>query len=251
MWLTGRWWLLADIEPTAHSKMPTIDAKLLAASDASTTSAIFVAFSADAKFLALASAETKDILARDQEDADKLAAGVQLAVDKGVLSADPPVEPTTQIDVLGKSPDEVAEEIINKLGESAANGCVMVLQGLSGTGKGTTVALLQKKLPNAVTWSNGNVFRSLTLLGVTRCEQQNIDFSEDVLTPELLQQCVDCLTFDQFDGSFDTKIAGFGMELMVSKVQNTTLKEPKVGKMGLHPWFFLSKMKMCVAKSGR
>lgn len=30
--------------------------------------------------------------------------------------------------------------------------------------------VLKKKLPNAVTWSNGNVFRSLTLLAATSCE---------------------------------------------------------------------------------
>lgn len=33
---------------------------------------------------------------------------------------------------------------------------VLVLQGLSGTGKGTTVAKLQALLPRASTWSNGN-----------------------------------------------------------------------------------------------
>ena len=32
-------------------------------------------------------------------------------------------------------------------------GCVMTLQGLSGTGKGTTVDKLKEKLPNAQTWS--------------------------------------------------------------------------------------------------
>ena len=43
-----------------------------------------------------------------------------------------------------------------------SQGCVLVLQGLSGTGKGTTVGKLANMLPKAVTWSNGNVFRSLT-----------------------------------------------------------------------------------------
>jgi hypothetical protein len=78
------------------------------------------------------------------------------------------------------------------------------IQGLSGTGKGTTVTKLQEKLPNVVTWyrgfkpeqicqmvciflhahahlctlytcfarSNGNLFRSLTLFAVEHCEQQ-------------------------------------------------------------------------------
>ena len=59
---------------------------------------------------------------------------------------------------------------------------VRVLQGLSGTGKGTTVDKLKAKLPKAVAWSNGNVFRSLTLLAVTRCEADGKAFSEAVLT---------------------------------------------------------------------
>ena len=55
----------------------------------------------------------------------------------------------------------------------------MILVGLSGTGKGTTVELLKKKLPKAITWSNGNVFRALTLLVVTHCELEGKEFSED------------------------------------------------------------------------
>jgi len=207
-----------------------LSATKLAASDSTTTSAIIELFKDDELFKAFSQKEMTDILGRDQEDADKLAAGVQLGVDKGVLDKDPPVEPTTKIDVLGKTADSVATEIVTALGEAPASGCVMVLQGLSGTGKGTTVDLLKTRLPNAVTWSNGNVFRSITLLAVTHCEKSGIEFSEDVLTPALLQQCVDCLTFDQFDWQFDTKISGFGLELMVSNVQNTTLKDPKVGK---------------------
>jgi cytidylate kinase len=208
----------------------SIDAALLAASDSTTTSAIIDAFKADETFVKLSSGLTNEIVARDQEDADKLAAGVQLAVDKGVLEAQPPVEPTTTIDVLGKTADQVAGEIITGLGDAVSTGCVMILTGLSGTGKGTTVELLKKKLPKVVTWSNGNVFRALTLLAVTHCEQEGKDFGEDVLTPELLAKCMECLSFDEFNGGFDTKISGFGLELMVNKVQNTTLKDPKVGK---------------------
>ena len=210
-----------------YIKKPVLNSALLAKSDAVTTSAICDAFKDNAKFIALSKAEMTAILARDAEDGDKLADGVQLAVDKGVLSKNPPVEPTTVIDVLGKTPKTVTREIMGKLPSS---GCIMVLQGLSGTGKGTTVDCLKQQLPNAVTWSNGNVFRSLTLLAVTHCEQQGIPFSEKVLTPELLQQCAGCLTFDKYNGQFDTRIKGFGLDLLVSEVQNTTLKDPKVGK---------------------
>jgi cytidylate kinase len=207
-----------------------VDAALLAASDSTTTSAIIEAFKAKDRFKAVSAAEMKGVVDRDEEDANKLAAGVKLAVDKGVLSAEPPVEPVTTIDVMGKTADQVADEIIVALGAEATTGCVMILTGLSGTGKGTTTELLKKKLRKAVTWSNGNVFRALTLLAVTHCESASKEFSEDILTPELLKECMTCLTFDKFEGSFDTKIYGFGLDLQVSKIQNTTLKDPKVGK---------------------
>ena len=37
----------------------------------------------------------------------------------------------------------------------------------AGTGKGTTVAEIVSRVPNGVAWSNGNVFRCLTLLALT------------------------------------------------------------------------------------
>ena len=111
------------------------------------------------------------------------------------MPADPPVEPLTTIDVLGKSADDVALEIVSAL---PSKGCVVVLQGLSGTGKGTTVTKLQQLLPNASTWSNGNVFRALTLLAVTRCEQTGTPFGPEVLTPALLRELVGCLGFGKF-----------------------------------------------------
>jgi hypothetical protein len=38
------------------------------------------------------------------------------------------------------------------------------------------------------------------------------------------------LSFDKFNGKFDTRINGLGIDVMVSEVQNTMLKEPKVAK---------------------
>merc|ERR1712032_444855 len=113
-------------------------------------------------------------------------------------------------DVFGKSGDEVASCIVQKLGDAPQNGCVLVLQGLSGTGKGTTVAKLQTLLPRAVCWSNGNVFRSLTLLAVSYCEAKGIPFGPDVLTTAVLAELMGCLTFSKFDGKFDIHICGYG-----------------------------------------
>ena len=180
--------------------------------------------------MALSFNETEAVLQRDAEDANKLAAGIAKAVSKGVLEEVPSVEPTRKIDVLGKSADAVAEEIIGALGSAAKSGCILVLTGLSGTGKGTTVSKLQAALPNAASWSNGNIFRALTLLAVTHCEKSGVAFSVDVLTQELLQTLMSYLEFGKFNGCFDTKIAGYGYECLVSEVANTVLKEPKVSK---------------------
>ena len=66
------------------------------------------AFKSNDAFVTFAKSETDDIIARDTEDGNKLAAGIELAVAKGVLPAEPPVEPVTKIDVLGKTADAVA-----------------------------------------------------------------------------------------------------------------------------------------------
>lgn len=81
-----------------------------------------------------------------------------------VLPDDLVPEEYQAIDVLGKTPEQVAQTIVDSVGSAAETGCVIVLCGLSGTGKGTTVAVLKQMLPNAQTWSNGNIFRSITLL---------------------------------------------------------------------------------------
>jgi hypothetical protein len=100
------------------------------------------------------------------------------------------------------------------------------------------VATLQEKLidedkKQVVCWSNGNVFRSVTLLAVTWCEQQNDCNGFDparALTKENLTSFMQMLEFGKFNGKFDTKILGLGLDLLVSEVQNTALKDPKVSK---------------------
>lgn len=207
-----------------------LNKKLLDAADDTTSAAVINAFQAHTVFKDFAKAEMEGILQRDAKDDEKLAAGIRNAIAKGVIASDPPVEALCTIDVLGKTADDVAQGIVHQLGDAPKSGCVLILQGLSGTGKGTTVAKLQSALPRAVCWSNGNVFRSLTLLAVTHCEQNSIEFTQEVLTPELLGTLVSCLKFDKFDGKFDIQINGYGYDTLVSQVANTTLKEPRVGK---------------------
>jgi cytidylate kinase len=74
---------------------------------------------------------------------------------------------------------------------------VIVLHGFSGTGKGTTVAELQQKLPNTLTWSNGNLFRSMTLLAGAKCKELGVPLTEDALTPELLSEVSGMLKFSK------------------------------------------------------
>lgn len=151
--------------------VPALNQSVLMRQDDMTSNAIIGVFDEYAPFTAFSTREMEAIIERDALDDEKLAAGIKVAIERGVIEANPPVEPVTKIDVMGKSAEEVAQQIISALGDGAQNGCVVVLQGLSGTGKGTTVDRVKHALPNAVTWSNGNVFRALTLLTVTRCQQ--------------------------------------------------------------------------------
>jgi hypothetical protein len=70
-------------------------------------------------------------------------------------------------------------------------------------------------------------------LAVTWCEQQaDIDgFDKDkALTKENLQSFMGMLSFGKFNGVYDTRINGLGLDMLVSEVQNTELKAPKVSK---------------------
>jgi hypothetical protein len=187
----------------------------LKAQDATTSAAIIRALRADRTFQNFARLETAAIQKRDDEDGEKLQAGIQLAINKRVIPANIVVEPIRVIEVESKSPAQVAEEIISALGPAANTGCILTLQGLSGTGKGTTVDILKKTLPNSMTWSNGNVFRALTLLVTRYAEQNNVPF-EQALQPENLQAFTKMLSFQKFGSQFDIQINGLGINVRVT-----------------------------------
>eukprot|EP01061_Rhynchopus_euleeides_P000619 TRINITY_DN10436_c0_g3_i6.p1 TRINITY_DN10436_c0_g3~~TRINITY_DN10436_c0_g3_i6.p1 ORF type:complete len:364 (+),score=147.28 TRINITY_DN10436_c0_g3_i6:163-1092(+) len=184
-------------------------------------------------FQRLAAEEEAMLIERDSEDDVKLVAGVEKSIARGVLQRIPSPS-VTHVDVCGKTPEDIAGLIIRQLPRGGAEGCVVVLQGQSGTGKGTTTATLLEKLPNSVSWSNGNVFRSLTLLAATHCKNEGIDLkadSEKVLTPENVAQWMSMLRFEKVaDRKYDIVIEGLGINARVSEVQNTVLKEPLVAK---------------------
>jgi cytidylate kinase len=227
---------------TRRSIMTTVTYETLLKQNAETSNAIIEYYKESEPFMVLAKHEGDSTIQRDQEDDIKLEKGIDFAKAKGVIDPNYVPEPYVQLDVLGKTPDTVATEILNKIKENNTDtdntGSVIVLCGLSGTGKGTTVTKLRQQLEDeenkkVVTWSNGNIFRSVTLLAVTWCEQQpDIDgFDEDkALTKENLQSFMSMLSFGKFNGQYDTRINGLGLDMLVSEVQNTELKSHKVSK---------------------
>ena len=181
-------------------------------------------------FQLLARAEAEAALLRDKEDQEKLATGVAEAVARGVLEERPQVEPVCRIQTEGKSIGAIAGEIRRKLGDAPESGCVLVLQGRSGTGKSTLAKYLQAVLPRSARWSNGNVFRALTLLALHHCQKSHKELGAQ-LTHELLQMLMSRLEFGKFREDFDIKVSGLGNDdVLVSEIANTLLKEPEIGR---------------------
>eukprot|EP00948_MAST-09A_sp_MAST-9A-sp1_P000315 g315.t1 len=175
-------------------------------------------------FTALAKGQAELLLKRDQEDDAKLGVGIDAAIEKGILKELPEIEYTV-VNVAGKTPDAVADEILESVGKDAADqgGEIIVLAGLSGTGKGTTMKKLKEKIPNGINWSNGNIFRSLTLLAYTYVdtalseatdladetakEAKKKELWDTALNDENLKSFMEALTFEKNeDGKWDTHI---------------------------------------------
>jgi len=217
-----------EVTPLQAPAADGISWQTLQKQNAESSNAIIDYLDADAIFISVSKSQEEAILKRDAEDADKLSKGIQQSVERGSLAANPDVDPYNVIDVLGKTPDMVTQIIIDNVGEAANTGAVVVLCGLSGTGKGTTVEKLSTQLPNTLTWSNGNIFRSVTLLAATWCEQAELAEFDAVaaLTPDNLKSFMGMLSFDA--DAMDIKISGLGLEYMVNDIKNTELKGPKV-----------------------
>jgi hypothetical protein len=125
------------VEPTPPPPPPPppkLTLKLLQQQDAKTTAAIIKILSQNKTFVSFSESEAQDIIDRDNEDGVKLQAGIEYAINKGVL---PQIEPPEykDIDVIGKTPDDVCKIIVKDMGNAAQKGGVVVLCGLSGTGK--------------------------------------------------------------------------------------------------------------------
>lgn len=114
--------------------MPQLTYDILTQQNATTTNAIIEHYASSTNFIKLATAEGDDIFARDDEDGEKLQKGIDIAKAKGVLDPNFVPEEYITIDVLGKSPEDVADEILSFV-RGSSGPPVVVLCGLSGTGK--------------------------------------------------------------------------------------------------------------------
>jgi hypothetical protein len=127
------------ILPTTKITM-TITLELLQQQNAETSNALMDHWKDSTKFDALAQREGALTLARDEEDGTKLQVGIDYAKSKGVIDPNYIPEPYVTIDVLGKTPEQVADEMLSIVEQGgddvdATKGSVIVLCGLSGTGK--------------------------------------------------------------------------------------------------------------------
>lgn len=204
-----------------------LPAALLRRQDDVCSSAVIRLLVGNAAFNSLAAEEGDAIVRRDSDDERKLAVGIRIAIHKGLLKAHPNVSPVRKINVEGLTAQDVTDFIVKHLPSTEGN--VIVLQGLSGTGKGTTVSKLKAVLPRCMTWSNGNVFRSYTYLCNCELKARGQSISKSTLTPELICQTEKRITFEQCeDGIFRVLLDG---KQRVEDIQNTILKDPLISAM--------------------
>lgn len=118
--------------------------------------------SANPLFQQLSKFESVSLMQRDIEDEEKLALGIKQAVEEGYLQPVIFKSPYRPINVDDKSVGTIADDIMQQLGSpDRAKGNSIVLAGISGIGKGTTVKELSKRIPNSYIWSNGTIFRTI------------------------------------------------------------------------------------------
>jgi hypothetical protein len=126
---------------TRSSSQTSITPAVLQEQNAVTSNAIIELYRNDTAFRLLAETEGALTQQRDAEDDDKLLQGIRFAQQKGVIDPAYVPEPYKTIDVLGKTPEQVANTILQQVNNDAkttSSGSIIVLVGLSGTGKGTS-----------------------------------------------------------------------------------------------------------------
>lgn len=219
------------VEPNLTPAPKRVSFEDLKRADDRTTDAIIALFGGDERFEYASAVSTRLTQERDALDADKLSKGIAHSVSRGVLEKYPPVEPVSKINVTGKTADQVADEIITLCGpDDASAGRVIVITGLSGTGKGSTTAKLAAKLPRSMTWSNGNLFRCLTALAVAANGSDGVPL--DTLNELNVASWMKCISFvrNPTTAAYDLLVNGYGLSFYCSEAANTLLKAPPVAK---------------------
>ncbi|GMH83315.1 hypothetical protein TL16_g09558 [Triparma laevis f. inornata] len=217
----------------------------LKAGGATASQAVISALDGYQPFIDFGAKEGLGIKTRDAEDGDMLEAGINLSLSTSVLSpSDKTTVPYTVVKVDNKTPQEVSEQILLSIQESSRDSSqlnigVITIVGFSGVGKGTTVSSLKTSLTSLRTdlnpdlvlcWSNGNIFRSLTVLTSLYMQQNNLSNVEETISGsksvELKKKLMDCLKFEinPLTSDFDTHIIGFGVDYWVKDIETTVLK---------------------------
>lgn len=207
------------------SQLMSLTAQVLGRQDDATSNEIIKLLTKNPNFSKLSENEGRAIIRRDQEDEEKLAKGIEISIKKGVLQQNPNVSAIKKISVYGKSADAVAQELLSALQTKEGEGNVIILQGLSGTGKGTTVGKLKTMLPKCMTWSNGNVFRAVTLLASRHCEALKTEFSPSVMKEDLINGIMQRLSFEKIGEAYDVMI---DHHVPLLGIANTELKLPHI-----------------------
>jgi len=202
---------------------------ILSRTGAEATQLIIDELSSNLDFKKLSWCLARDIAMRDEDDDVNILQGINDAVSKGLIPSQVSNTQPRRVDVDGKSAEEVARMILLHIEDDFIHGqAVMTLQGLSGTGKTTTVTMLKQLLPdNTVVWGNGVVFRSLTLLVLQQARLRESSFEEELDNADWPMYC-SMLTYADHNGRPDLKISGLDLEYWASDIKATLLKDRAV-----------------------
>lgn len=220
--------VLSPFTLPASTRFSTLSLELLRLQDDRCSQAVLEFLRPNEQFQKIAKLEGECIVKRDAQDSEKLAIGIKRSVEKGILPATCHTSSTIPINVKERTAEEVAKVIVQHLPSQEGN--IIVLEGLSGTGKGTTVEKLKLMLPRCVTWSNGNVFRCYTLLAFEVLKELNETLSTESLlkNPWILDNAVKRVTFEQISNTeYDVFIDS---KQRVKEIENTLLKAPHISQ---------------------
>jgi cytidylate kinase len=106
-------------------------------------------------------------------------------------------------------------------------GRLVIMYGLSGTGKGTLSGMLSKKLAKGVHFSNGDIFRALTyLIRLESMEKESsFDYYLGMLTPERVESLLARIQYQSSANGVDYTIKKGPFEsVMLSNIRNSALK---------------------------